>query len=55
MLNILNEEKFSILSKNYCVHLWSNDNLLFNVRIHLHTSFYAWLMPMCVACSMEKH
>lgn len=54
MLNILDEETFSILSKKYCVHLWSNDSVLFSAIIHLHISVSARLMPMCIACSMEK-
>lgn len=54
MLNILDEEKVYILSKKYCVHLWSNDNVLFSVVIHLHISLYARLTPMCIAYRMEK-
>lgn len=54
MLNILDEETFSILSKKYCDHLWSNGSVLLSAIIHLHISFSARLMPMCIACSMEK-
>lgn len=27
----------------------------FSVRIHRRISFCAWHVPMCIACSMEKH